>query len=274
VAVCFDRADDETTWGFLVAADRLGIEVRAKYLHEDIVGPRCPARAWNTAFSITDLPHAFALSSDCILTPHSIGLAYHLAEVERDSVIVAMAAHCGPSYHWYTSDPEAEDGPRTWATKTMTSVEGAHPLGFAWLLPMDKVRAIGGYDEAYMDGLCYEDDDFTARMWGAGADFIFSDDIRAFHMEHPRPHLIDTERVERNAAIFRKRYGDEDYIRKSRFTSPPGKVVRWDIGFAGMFHEDFTEGFDERVAAIVQQEYDYGKDEPWRAVYNHETRGR
>ena len=214
VAICFDRASTTTIKCVDYYRRLCDLAARSCVLDDDAVGPRCPSKAWNAVFSLIEEDHAFCVSSDVVLAPHTVGMAYHLAEAAPKAVIVGRAEHCGQSYTFHHDKVDHE----RITDRVMTASWAPSPLGFLWLLPMATAREIGGYDESYMDGLCYEDTDFVARMWHAGADFAFCDDMVGFHLEHSRAHLKDADgRVSRNAKRFAATYGDLDYIRCMRF---------------------------------------------------------
>lgn len=52
------------------------------------------------------------------------------------------------------------------------------------------IEKINGWDEAFMNGYAYEDDDFGARWNRAQIPFIVKDDIQALHQWHPRHETI------------------------------------------------------------------------------------
>lgn len=52
------------------------------------------------------------------------------------------------------------------------------------------IENINGWDEEFMKGYAYEDDDFGARWVRAGLPFVVRDDIRATHQYHPRSETI------------------------------------------------------------------------------------
>ena len=251
VAVCYDRASEEAIVTVQNECSMTGIELREAELDEDIEGPRCPSRAWNAVLSLVDESHVFCMSSEMILAPHSIGMAYHMAEVIPDAMIVGRAEHCGQSYAYGTDNLRH---------RTITWSGNPSGLGFAWLLPMKTYREISGFDEIYMNGFCYEDDDFVMRMWQAGTDFLFCDDIMGFHLEHKRDHLKDEDgRVSINAKIFTERFGDINILREWKF---PHHGARFDVGMALTSHEK-----NEILAkeCFIQQKL-YGQNEPWRAI--------
>lgn len=52
------------------------------------------------------------------------------------------------------------------------------------------IETINGWDEEFMRGYAYEDNDFGARWVRAGLPFEVRDDIRAIHQYHPRTETI------------------------------------------------------------------------------------
>jgi hypothetical protein len=63
------------------------------------------------------------------------------------------------------------------------------------------VEKINGWDEAFLDGYAYEDNDFGARWVRAGIPFEIRDDITATHQYHPRSETIQGG-LDRNKKIF------------------------------------------------------------------------
>jgi len=254
VAVCYDRAPKASVCALRFECSRLGIKLREVFLEDDAIGPRCPSLAWNKALSLCDESHVFCMSSEVVLAPHSIGMAYHMSEVAENFMIVGKAEHCGQSYAY-----PSPDGSKLMC-RTITWSGRPSGLGFAWLLPMKAFRAVNGFDETYMQGYCYEDDDFVLRMWNNGTDFMFCDDIIGFHLEHRRDHLKDVDgRVSMNEKIFEKRYNDIGVLREWKFAH---HVSRFDVGLNIMSHKRDSD-FNHKC--FVHQKF-YGQDAPWRAI--------
>jgi len=255
ICVCYDRAPDESVKALRTCALDLKVELQEEFLTDGFKGPRCPSRSWNAALALTSGSHVFCMSSDVVLAPHSVGMAYHLAEVAPKHMIVGRMEHCGQSYAWSGPDPRNE-----MKCRTITWSGAPSGLGFAWLLPMENYRNIGGFDEAYMDGYCYEDDDFVLRMWDDGADFLFCDDIMGFHLEHKRDHLKDQDgKVSINADIFKERHGDLNRLKHYKFEHA---FLRFDVGMSAMLHEEDAELIQQ---CFIRQKF-YGQEESWRAI--------
>lgn len=65
------------------------------------------------------------------------------------------------------------------------------------------IEAINGWDEDFMKGYAYEDNDFGERWNRAGLPFIMRDDIQAVHQWHPR-----SETIRGGAVINQQHYHD------------------------------------------------------------------
>ncbi|KKK80982.1 hypothetical protein LCGC14_2818040, partial [marine sediment metagenome] len=105
------------------------------------------------------------------------------------------------------------------------------PLGFICCLPADKVKEIGGFDETFMNGFWYDDDDFFLRLWGTGLDFTFTDDIHGVHQHHERPDLATPEgqaKIKINLEYFRKKHGtSHPWPTLERITSQTENSTTW-----------------------------------------------
>jgi len=64
--------------------------------------------------------------------------------------------------------------------------------GFYFLAVFNKsdIEAINGWDEEFMKGYAYEDDDFGARWVRAGLPFSIHEEIQGVHQYHPRSETI------------------------------------------------------------------------------------
>lgn len=259
LVVCYDRASGAARRIVEAQCSRLGIrDLRQERLDGHFSdGPRCPSLAWNTALALVKEDHAFCISSEMVLAPHSVGMAFHLAATVPDVLIVGRAEHCGQSYFW-TPLGEAREDLFTW--RIMTWHQTPKPLGFNWLLPMKAVRAIHGYDEAFMHGFCYEDSDFVVRLWRHGTDFVFCDDIVGFHLEHRRDHLLDKDgKVLLNEKLFTSRYGNKNYLEDLQLKPI---YSRCDVAL-GFWTHDKSNRIQPAVSMAQRL---YCNDAPWRAA--------
>lgn len=158
-------------------------------------GHRCPSAAWNAGFRAASGTHLYCLSSDTIQLPFSMDTARWIAGKLPDMITFGRAEHCGRRYSFIYKGTHV---------KTMLSSYTGRALGFVWIVPKKWIGGLTpyGYDEAYMGGFCFEDDDIMARLHLAGADFLICDDICGVHIEHSRELLSDQVKVTRNKAIF------------------------------------------------------------------------
>jgi len=263
IAVCFDRAPDSIVEEVHRQCEMIKTPLAFSRLTDNYEGPRCPSLAWNTAIGLVKSSHVFCISSDVVLGPHSIGMAYQIAKAHDNAIVCGQAIHCGPSYSW---ERVFDNGMRV-KDRIMTYSKSPQPLGFNWLLPTNSIHKIGGYDLAYMGGYCYEDDDFVIRMWRSGVDIIFCDDVLGIHLEHKREHLKNSDgRVTANEKVFVGRYGDIDYLRERKF-----KVWAW-AGHAIPGLSIWAHGpSNHNLGKIADAIYEYGKGEEWRAAYGEKT---
>jgi len=260
VAVCYDRVNPEVVDEFRNLCK--GYELREVFLDDDVVGPRCSSKSWNSVLGLVSESHAFCISSDVVMAPHSVGMAYELSRVCPGDVFCGMTIHSGPSYYWLTNEMGDKCRIMTWSRHP-------NPLGFCWLLPMDAVRKIGGYSEEYMDGVCFEDDDFVRRMWGTGINFVFCDDILGMHMEHNREQYLDIDgKVSINKKIHLGKYGDSKALSDMFVGSELIDLSTTDVQNSCTGMSILTRSLDDARAvfpSLSKTQRRYGYSEPWFA---------
>lgn len=61
---------------------------------------------------------------------------------------------------------------------------------FLAMFQKSDIEKINGWDEDFMKGYAYEDNDFGARWVRAGLPFVMVDEIQALHQYHPRAETI------------------------------------------------------------------------------------
>lgn len=72
-----------------------------------------------------------------------------------------------------------------------TNFRGKTPaMYFLAMFQKKDIEAINGWDEEFMRGYAYEDDDFGERWMRAGIPFVIAEDIRAVHQYHPRTETV------------------------------------------------------------------------------------
>jgi hypothetical protein len=115
--------------------------------------------------------------------------------------------------------------------------DNTRPMTFLTAYPTEALRAIGGWDEAFQLGVCYEDDDLAARLWKHGLDFIFDDRFSGIHQSHERAFTGNNAsqgywtdyRVGLNRTLMVTKHGRQSAINvvmqdKPRIVQAPGRV--------------------------------------------------
>lgn len=180
----------------------------------------CPARAWNYAYEAATGDLLYQISSEVVQAGGNV----ERARVAVAHLDVALFGACTNS----VQRPLVNGAPLGFLAGSAMP----RPLGFIVCMPRAKMRAIGGNDEDFMEGLWYEDDDLFYRLWQSGLDFIFDDAISGVHLDHDRPDLSTPEgqaAIQRNAALMMKKHGTTHPFQLSagRLShSAPGRV-RW-----------------------------------------------
>ena len=197
VVICFDRSSRET--------------VRAVYdewrLAEpdtvELCGPpgwRGPAKAWNAALARVSSELTMMISSEVAVSPDSIARM-------REFLATRQAVLFGKC-----TDSSGTQQVTGFPPGLLCSSEYPRPLGFVWCVPTWALRAIGGYDEGYMKGLCYDDDDISYRLWKLGLPFVFHDGVSGVHQFHERPGLRTKEGIAKtaiNRAYIRAKFSSD-----------------------------------------------------------------
>jgi GT2 family glycosyltransferase len=78
---------------------------------------------------------------------------------------------------------------------------------------------IGGFDERYADGYCFDDDAFRDRVKWAGIPFVVRDDALTLHQEHDKGSLsksVIRKLWDKNHALY-----EADKLRHKELTSEP-----------------------------------------------------
>ena len=202
MVIVFDRTPPglrEHVRGYWVGDDRVKFAA--------IEGPPgwgSPVPGWNACFAAMTGTHLFAFSSEVVHAPQNVEVARKImAENPRTAVFGKCLCSCGPEGHEVNWGGQAPGN---------LLVDAAHPrpLGFIWACPLEQVRRIGGMDMKFAKGFWYDDDDFMLRLWQAGLDFTFTDDISGTHLHHDRHTLESPEGqqgIARNQALMLKKHG-------------------------------------------------------------------
>jgi len=168
-------------------------------------GWRCPAKAWNVGLARVDTRYVYCISSEVIQEPGNVERATNLLgrmtkETGRRAILFGKAeCSCGPEgkeVDWNGAAPG----------NLLVDAEHPRPLGFILAGPRESFNRIGGYDEGFMAGLWYDDDDLVFRLWQDGNDFLFDNSVSGVHQHHERPELFPS-RVVMNHALMMSKHG-------------------------------------------------------------------
>jgi GT2 family glycosyltransferase len=105
------------------------------------------------------------------------------------------------------------------------------------------VREAGGWDTTFCDGLCYEDNDFAARLLLAGVVYRWCDQFRNVHLSHKRYGGRERrDRIRANEQIWRDRIGGRpgSLWPLQGNGSPPDGVVGDGTGYQVSLRETLT----------------------------------
>ena len=204
-ACCFDRTpEDLKEWVKAYWQTRCQATGET-FVYTEIegeAGRRNPSAAFNAVYKLITGEYVFQLSSDveCATdaVPRAIGIG---SEV--------------PCCVWGSVRDTGEFGPVTNSPTdplNLVSSVNPRPLGFIVAFPAWVLRAGCAQDEAYMQGSCYEDDDWVYRLWRMGLPFVFDDSVSGQHIAHPRPEF-ETEEGQQAIAVNRaytiQKHGNE-----------------------------------------------------------------
>lgn len=120
-------------------------------------------------------------------------------EVKPITQILEQLDACEGSVMCQTFD-EQEDGTLTSMVNLNHKNWSPQPY-FLAMFEKSSVEAINGWDEDFMVGHAWEDDDFGARWVRAGIPFSIREDIQAVHQYHPRGETSEGGDA-RNHALF------------------------------------------------------------------------
>lgn len=104
------------------------------------------------------------------------------------TVLEQLSHHLGENIICWVDD-EAEDGKLTpLVTKTYRGDTPA--MYFLAMFNKEHIYEINGWDEEFLKGYAYEDNDFGDRWVRAGLPFTVIEEIKAVHQFHPRSETI------------------------------------------------------------------------------------
>lgn len=128
-----------------------------------------PSAAWNLALKEARGDVVFPLSSDCIVPPYSIDAAF---ELDMSNVV------------WMCCVVDMD------TNQTYFGPDAIRPLGWFYGVCREKMRNVG-WDENYMKGLAFEDNDVMARLGLEMGRFVLDMRCTAWHQSHPQTAYSD-----------------------------------------------------------------------------------
>lgn len=125
-----------------------------------------PAKAFNQALSMAKHDKIVVMSSDVLTNPIAVQklMKFNLEEMAWTPLVIdteSGAQYCGP----------------------------LRLFPAPWFLAVSKKHAIecGGWDETYLDGMCWEDNDFLGRVMLQTGRFIGDWSVIVYHQSHEQP---------------------------------------------------------------------------------------
>jgi hypothetical protein len=150
----------------------------APYECFNIDGYNNPAKAFNAGLAEAKGERLIILSSDVIVTPRALESARTYDPTEliycpRVVDLATCAEYCGPTRLF----------PMPWFLACST----------------EHAKRCGGWDENYLHGMCYEDNDFVGRLALTTGKVLYDFDSVVWHQSHHQPaYTQDTEVVKAN----------------------------------------------------------------------------
>ena len=175
----------------------------------DLEGPpgqhwRSPAVVFNEGLKLVTADVTIVCHGDVEVAPGAVDTVLTLM-AEKEAVYFAEVKE---------SKPEECMGVGS-AGPVLVSSQNARALTYLFAVPTKALKAIGGWDEAFSAGVCYEDDDLTARLWGEGLDFIFDDRLQGLHHSHSRAYFTAI-RMAPNMALMLQKHGTREWVNRQR----------------------------------------------------------
>lgn len=139
-------------------------------------GHNNPAYAFNRGLKLAidrKYPYCWLMSSDLILSNDAILHAFSY-EHELDSLCV----------HGLTHDPLDTNHPNIDGKYVFCGSKRPRPLGWFWGTATKNIEYINGYDEEYVRGCAYDDDDVCGRAVCHIGEVVIDDRIEAHHQHH------------------------------------------------------------------------------------------
>lgn len=142
-----------------------------------------PSLAYNVGAAIATGEYIILTSPECM---HMSDVLSYFDDVfeKLPNVYIVAACESGKNVKGvYTKPGSITYIHHMWYQHTMHRDMRYH---FCSALKRDTYISIGGFDERYADGHCFDDDSFRDRVGRAGIPFIIIDDAVVLHQEHEK----------------------------------------------------------------------------------------
>lgn len=195
-------------------------------------GWKCPAAAWNAGFQAATSDLLYCISSEVVQEEGNVQKAVNLImgnqkSLSEEAIYIPKTAVFGACHNSKPTNLVVGAEPGLLASSKMP-----RPLGFIVCMPRLAVEKIGGFDEEFMKGFWYDDDDFFLRLWQSGVNFLFDDSIHGIHLNHDRPGLETAEGqagIARNRATMLKKHGNvHPWPTLPKIVSQREGLTRWE----------------------------------------------
>lgn len=169
VVIVDDRSERQLQWALdLAQASFTNVKwIRLDdYEAYDIAGFRNPARAFNEALAAAEGNDIWIMSSDVLVTP---GCIHRARQIKTGEML------------WTPRVVDLES--------CMEYVGSQRLFPMPWFLVANRQNAIdvGGWDETYLEGMCYEDNDFVGRLALHTGAFAGEWSRVVYHQSHNQP---------------------------------------------------------------------------------------
>ena len=161
-----------------------------------------PAYAWNCALKEARGDHIIGMSSDCM--PQ----AWALATIKRISSLEKLVWHpC--VYDMGTSRRSGMAG------RELCGPTRISPFGWMFATHRKNIEGIDGWDEGYLKGIGFEDNDFMARLMLHVGRFVIDKSVSVWHQSHPDVFCDDDKKGWNiNREYTEKKWGGIPWHRK------------------------------------------------------------
>ena len=157
-----------------------------------------PSPAYNAGVRAAIGEYVVLTSPECMHLNNVLGVFDNIFEAVPNSYTIA-ACMSGKKIKGVYHDPESVTYDRhMWYQHTVYRNLKYH---FCSALKRVTYSAIGGFDERYAEGYCFDDDSFRDRVAAHGVPFVATDSAVVLHQEHPKQN-VPKALWERNKALY------------------------------------------------------------------------